>query len=294
LAGKLTNLLSRILFSPEEGRIRAGWRILVMFVLYFLCSFLLLPFFLNRITSEQNPSIFFLINSLISAIPITVATFFSRKKVDRRSITSLGLPFGRKMSIDLFVGIGIAGLMVSLMFLLERIFGWSEIKVGIPADLSIGTLIIQILILFFVCILIGWGEELLFRGYLFVNIQDGMNTLWSIVLTSIFFAFAHYLNPFINFFGFTGLLITGLFFAFSRIKSKALWLPIGIHIGWNFFEGPIFGFPVSGLEMEQLLTTNNVGPSLITGGNFGPEAGLILFPALILGFLLVFLFTKLS
>ena len=71
-----------------------------------------------------------------------------------------------------------------------------------------------------------------------------------------------------------------------------LWLPIGIHIGWNFFEGVVFGFPVSGLEISHIMHNTMHGPEIITGGKFGPEAGLILIPGLVLGVIIVSLYSR--
>jgi hypothetical protein len=71
-----------------------------------------------------------------------------------------------------------------------------------------------------------------------------------------------------------------------------LWLPIGLHLGWNFFEGNIFGFPVSGLDTFRLIRHSINGPTWLTGGPFGPEAGLIILPAMALGIWLMIIFTR--
>jgi hypothetical protein len=88
-----------------------------------------------------------------------------------------------------------------------------------------------------------------------------------------------------------GIFLAGVFFAYAYIRTKQLWLPIGMHIGWNFFEGVVFGFPVSGLEPYALTRITVQGPEIWTGGVFGPEAGLIVLPALILGAFLIYLYT---
>jgi CRISPR/Cas system-associated protein Csm6 len=66
---------------------------------------------------------------------------------------------------------------------------------------------------------------------------------------------------------------------------------MGMHLGWNFFEGVGFGFHVSGLDIYPLTRIQIHGPDLWTGGAFGPEAGLIVLPALILGALLIYFYT---
>ena len=88
-----------------------------------------------------------------------------------------------------------------------------------------------------------------------------------------------------------GIFLAGVFFAYAYIRTKQLWLPIGLHLGWNFFEGVVFGFPVSGLDIYPLTRIEVTGPELWTGGAFGPEAGLIVLPSLILGTVLVYLYT---
>ena len=61
--------------------------------------------------------------------------------------------------------------------------------------------------------------------------------------------------------------------------------------GWNFFEGTLFGFPVSGQYQYQLIRQTVTGPDLITGGTFGPEAGLIMLPVLVVGVVGIYWYT---
>jgi hypothetical protein len=76
------------------------------------------------------------------------------------------------------------------------------------------------------------------------------------------------------------------------LRTRQLWLSIGLHFSWNFFLGPIFGFPVSGITSFTLLQVEISGPDLFTGGAFGPEAGLVVLPAQALGFLIVWAATR--
>jgi hypothetical protein len=89
------------------------------------------------------------------------------------------------------------------------------------------------------------------------------------------------------------LILAGVFLGYGYTSTRQLWLPIGLHTGWNFFEGTVFGFPVSGMaDFPSLIHITVKGPILLTGGAFGPEAGLVILPALGLGALLVYLYTK--
>ena len=99
-------------------------------------------------------------------------------------------------------------------------------------------------------------------------------------------------NPGASWVSTLGILLAGLFLALPYLLTRQLWLSIGLHIGWNFFEGVVFGFPVSGLPFYRLMRTSITGPETWTGGAFGPEAGLVLIPSLALGAALIFLYSK--
>ena len=111
------------------------------------------------------------------------------------------------------------------------------------------------------------------------------------MISSAVFGLLHLGNPNATWVSAAGIFFGGVFLAYGYIRTKQLWLPIGLHIGWNFFEGVGFGFPVSGLDVYALTRISVRGPALWTGGAFGPEAGLIVLPALALGaFFLIYLY----
>lgn len=291
-------MLKKIFINPGENRVRAGWRILIMSVLVLTCLFLFSPLLLVLAFDSSNPSVFLLINAIYSASSFTIAIFISRRWIDRRSIKSLGLaassePF-RKMGQDFLTGVVISGVMFILIFFLEWLLGWIRVEgtlldmASFQENTSIIAGLSGLLMVFIAFLLVGWSEELLFRGYLLVNLREGTNLFWAVVLSSIFFSLSHVFNPNITWESVVGLAFSGLFFAFATIWSRGLWLPIGIHFGWNFIEGGILGFPVSGIVTTSLLKISQSGPPTFTGGDFGPEAGLILLPAIGLGFLMVY------
>ena len=131
-------------------------------------------------------------------------------------------------------------------------------------------------------------------GYWLQNLAEGLNPAWAVLISSALFALGHLLNPNVSWNAILGLVFAGIFLAYGYLRTRQLWLPIGLHIGWNFFEGTVFGFQVSGLtEMPQMIRQVVQGPELITGGLFGPEAGLVVLPAMALGVLLIFGFSRL-
>jgi hypothetical protein len=97
----------------------------------------------------------------------------------------------------------------------------------------------------------------------------------------LFFGFGHRSNPGATWVSSVAIAIeAGGLLAAAYVATRSLWLPIGLHWAWNLFEGPVWGSPVSGIGLPVLANARFPGPRMLTGGDFGPEAGL---PAMVLG-----------
>lgn len=277
----------------DKRRLRAGWRIVGQLLLLVLISLLygLMVVMLGWF-NPTNPLVQQAIGLGSSLIGVTLSVYLARRWFDRRSFVSLGLVGGKQAGADLLVGFLIAGGMMFLIFLLEWLAGWLTSVDVSWRQIGVGEAATQTTIMLVVFIAVGWYEELQARGYWLQNLAEGLNLTWGVLISSGVFALAHLFNPNFNPLAMAGLFLAGLFLAFAYLRTRQLWLPIGLHIGWNFFEGVVFGFPVSGLEMFRLLQPQINGPELFTGGAFGPEAGLVQLPALALGFALVYWYGK--
>jgi uncharacterized protein len=119
-------------------------------------------------------------------------------------------------------------------------------------------------------------EEVMFRGILFRFLEARAGTWLAIVLTSALFGAMHLLNPDATAWGAVAVgLEGGVMLCAAYVATRTLWLPIGLHIGWNYAAAGIFGTVVSGSDTAQgLLTGATSGPVLLSGGAFGPEASL--------------------
>jgi membrane protease YdiL (CAAX protease family) len=207
---------------------------------------------------------------------------------------SLGLTLNLQALFDVLAGIGIAFLQMGLIYVLMLGLGWLTFE-GFAWEFDpIGIVIISVLFFFVSFILVGWNEELLSRGYHLQTIASGLNLFWGVIISSAVFGLLHLGNPNATWVSAAGIFFAGVYLAYGYIRTSQLWLPIGLHIGWNFFEGVVFGFPVSGLDIYALTRITVHGPELWTGGAFGPEAGLIVLPSLVLGGLLIYLYTRSS
>ena len=141
-------------------------------------------------------------------------------------------------------------------------------------------------------IFVAWNEELIYRGYIMQSLASGFNLTWGILISSIYFGIEHLSNPNSNGMAVAGIFLAGLFLAYGFLRTGQLWLPIGLHLGWNFFESAVFGFPVSGYDRPGLFHISVSGPEFWTGGAFGPEAGFIILPITLLGAVLIYLYTR--
>jgi membrane protease YdiL (CAAX protease family) len=140
---------------------------------------------------------------------------------------------------------------------------------------------------------VAFNEEIAFRGYILQNLREEWGRVAALLVSSSLFALLHSLNPHFTPLALVGITLAGVVMAYGYFITRSLWLPIAFHFSWNFAQGPLFSFPVSGLESEGLLLLERGdSPSLITGGAFGPEGGLLGVIALLLGLLLLWLWWR--
>jgi hypothetical protein len=125
-------------------------------------------------------------------------------------------------------------------------------------------------------------EELLFRGIVFRLIAEWAGTWIALTVSAVVFGGLHAFNPGATWFSSLAIALeAGVLLAAAYVATGNLWLPIALHFSWNFCEGPIFGTALSGTATSQTLFEAHLGgPAVLTGGVFGPEAGV---PALLAG-----------
>ena len=289
------SLAARIFIAETEPRLRSGWRILIQTILFVLVSILIvLPASLWLQFTHLTPSINLLLLQTASCAAVIISVLIARRYLDRRSFSSLGFLANGRVAVDLLAGFLIAGSMMVMIYLIERLAGWLSITGFAWQDTPPLEIILSSGIMLLVFIATGWQEELYFRGYLLQNISEGLKVGWGTAITSLVFGLAHLANPNASLMGALGVTMAGFLMAYAYWRTRRLWLPVGLHIGWNFFEGPLLGFPVSGIGTFQLIRSQIAGPTLFTGGSFGPEAGLVLLPALVTGAALVYFYTRSS
>ena len=143
-------------------------------------------------------------------------------------------------------------------------------------------------------LLLGWmvqgaAEEVLFRGLLFqiLGIRWGLKP--AVLISAVLFALLHIFNMNINLLAFTNLALFGVFAALYAVREGSLWGVFALHSAWNWAQSNLFGMEVSGLptRLGALINMEETGPDWLTGGAFGPEAGVVVSIVLAAGILLV-------
>ena len=143
--------------------------------------------------------------------------------------------------------------------------------------------------MFMMFLAVGVGEEMIYRGVIFRWIDERWNTWAALLVSALLFGWMHITNDNATWWSSLAIAVeAGLLLGAAYKWSGTLWVPIGIHWAWNYTQGNIFGFPVSGTYAGDTLMVASVnGPDIITGGGFGPEASIV---AVILGTLFTIVF----
>jgi membrane protease YdiL (CAAX protease family) len=288
-------LWQKIFISPSEPRLRAGWRLggqLFFMAILLVLTNILVAISINTLKIDMKGQDGMVISQLLSLVAMTGSIYLARTWLDKRSFSSLGLQVSPRALLDVLVGIALCFPMMGLIYWIELGLGWTHFD-GMawnsdPMSVVLGGLATNL----FLFVLVGWNEELFSRGYQLQTMESGLNSIWAVLLSASVFGLLHLGNPGASWTSTLGILLAGVFLAIPYLLTRQLWISIGLHIGWNFFEGTVFGFPVSGLATFRLVRHTVSGPVLWTGGGFGPEAGLLVIPGLLLGTLLVYIYAR--
>jgi membrane protease YdiL (CAAX protease family) len=214
-----------------------------------------------------------------------------------------GFRLNRNWWIDFGFGLLLGAILMVIIFSVELAAGWVTITATLaaPQGSAFVPAILGVLLMF---VLVGFNEELASRGYQLRNMAEGLNwrsigPRWAIViatlLSSAIFGLMHLGNFNMTAISTFNLFLAGISLAVGYLLTGDLAIPIGLHITWNFFQGNVFGFPVSGMPFNRttFIAIEQGGPELWTGGAFGPEAGLVGIGAMVLGVLLTVLWVYL-
>jgi uncharacterized protein len=245
-----------------------------------------------------------LVGSVGGLAGTVLSVWLAMRFLDRRPFGDLGFRLDRGWWLDLLFGLALGTLLMTTIFLVESRLGWISVAGTFETTGTGAPFALSILLPVTVSVCAGFSEETLYRGYQLRNAAEGLNhpafgprgaILVAWASSSVFFGVLHAGNPNATALSTFNITLAGLMLGFGYVLSGQLAIPIGLHVTWNFFQGAVYGLPVSGFETfgASFLSTEQAGPELWTGGSFGPEGGLISPAAMLLGVLLTALWVRL-
>ena len=223
---------------------------------------------------SNNKDLLSLLITLFSFAFISLLVFFRVKVIEKRSFSSIGFNKNnwlKKYSLGFLIGLA----MMSIIVLIPFPFGYITVEKNPIQPVGISA-IASVLVILLGWIIQGATEEIVTRGWLLNVLSTKYNIGVGLLISSTLFGLMHLTNPNVNYIAVINIILVGLFYGLYVIKTNDLWAVCGMHSAWNFAQGNIFGFKVSGLDVSvgSLIDLNLVGSDFVTGGIFGPEAGI--------------------
>lgn len=182
---------------------------------------------------------------------------------------AIGLKPRRRTRVDVLVGLGIGVVAMCGVFAVELVLNLIQVE-GLRTPR--GTTVLWSLLLppavFF--------EELVFRGFMLNGLIALMEEQKAAVaIMAVLYGLVHAGNPGASALSIVGNALGGVIYALAFLWSGSIWPGAGAHFAWDFVQGPLLGFPVSGTDMGGVVAQRSVARDLLTGGSYGPEAGLV-------------------
>lgn len=286
-------------WNDAERRPRAGWRLLAVTVLFALVaglSFLVAgavaplvgaagpatmtaPMLAVRGTAQLAGTL-----AMLGALAVAV---------DRRRLRDFGLRVDRAWWLDLGFGLALGAALQTGVFAVELAAGWLRVT-GLLVTAPGAAFLPWLLAALAGYVAVGVYEELFARGYLLTNLAEGLDgpgglgrrgaVAAATGASALVFGGLHAANPGATAASTAALAFAGVFLAVGYVLTGELAVPVGVHVTWNFFQGVVYGFPVSGASLGvSVVAVEQTGPRAVTGGAFGPEAGLIGVAAMAVG-----------
>jgi membrane protease YdiL (CAAX protease family) len=287
------------LFYNRAGRLRSVWRLALFAVAYLFASSagfpgtdialgLVLPRDIYRwlvVVSGWG----FIIQSFVLFIPAALVGWGCAHVLEDLPWRSLGWTLHKGWLRDTLLGLFFGGVAIGLAALVGLTFGGYSLSLNGSAA---GAATARTLLFSGAIFLLGAAaEEMLFRGYPFQTLLRSWPLWVALVPVSVPFALVHLANPnVIPGFTFANTVLAGVWLCVAYWRTRSLWLPLGLHMSWNWVQGAVLGSPVSGITKitpDPLLRFADAGPAWLGGGPYGIEGGAACTLALILSTLFI-------
>ncbi len=285
------------MFKNRNGQLRSGWKITIMMLITIVLVMIsgVIVYMIQAIRSISQSTVDGSVNMdkltnliksdytsqmitmglqeiLFILVPLIIWRFFIKRPLSNMGLTSI-----KKNYKDLIVGLLFGIVSISFVFVLLILTGNAIVATWAPS------FSVEQLIYIPIFISVGFAEEIFTRGYIMSTLRQTQSATVAVLVSSVIFALMHGMSTGVSPLAYLNLALVGILFALMYLKSGNIWMCIGYHITWNYFQGNIYGFKVSGETTKGILTTDYPGNNLFNGGAFGPEGGLFVTVIILLG-----------
>ncbi len=259
--------------QPNETQIRPWIRALLIIpaYLFFVGFFQFIGYLILGLSvTELHPVKTTAQETIISLFTLTGTYLLIQifiKNIDNQNFYSVGF-YTRKFLKDIITGTILGAILLFIGFtglILINKIQWVETKFE-PSNFFFSL---------FLFTSVAISEELLMRGYILNNLSKSMPKVIALIVSSVTFSLMHVLNANFSWISFWNILLAGVLLGEAYIYTQNLWFPIALHFSWNFFQGTIFGFNVSGHEIYSLVKQSRIDNNIWNGGEFGFEGSIL-------------------
>ena len=296
--------VARRIFMNDESELRCGWRVLAFVFVFVVAEMLLVG--LIKVAGTLFPALSFISDQRISGEALNarrvvllyvdaardlsaalIATIVCAHWLEHRSLASVGYKLHRGWFKDFSLGSLLGGC--SLAIAVGVAAGAGAVTFSVRAE-HLGMLGLGLLITFSFFLAAGAFEELLFRGFAFQALTHNLGGAAAIGITAVFFGVAHIGNDNASVFSTINTILAGVWLGLAYLITRSLWLATALHYSWNFAMVFVFGLPVSGFTTfngVSWLEGHPGSPVWVSGGSYGPEAGMCATLALLVSTLVI-------
>ncbi len=262
--------LGERIFLIDRGRLRYYVRI-ILFVFCVLAIQVVVATLFGQYAHDASLWAQFFWSSVVLVATFLGLSWIFVRFIDHREFSTLGLTFQPGWARQLFIGLAIGtALQLIVMAILAATHSVHYSPLG-GYSLHLWRLVGANILLFAIAATV---EELAFRGYAFKWLMWSVGTPAALIILGILFGAAHLTNPNPTFLSTLNTALAGILLAIPYVRTRSMWMQIGLHWSWNVVLCTIVSLPVSGINFGPgLFVTENSGPRWLSGGIYGPEGG---------------------
>lgn len=277
------NMIKQAYWNAEEDRPRAAMRIIGTIAVtagLIMGVQMLINFTIGGL--PDDPAFKLLLRTFMVALAGTGGFYIGRMVVDKKSFLSLGLTCNQAAFKDLGFGLLLSFIMVTLFFALQLSLGlieFNRITLGAEDGISLFELMLKFLS---IGLFVSWFDELFYRGIIYQNMEEGLGLQTSVILSCLLYGLIYMFNGVdATWHGGLVIVLLGGIRLLGYLRTRQLWLSMGMHAGWNFCMSA-FGYKISAAPPSGAIAHIVVESDWLSGGAFGPEASILALPIVML------------